>query len=223
MHTVIYGALANSLVAEAFKFVSLVSQNYGKLFPSQSVCTSLIKACSKIQHVTMAMTFFNVLKNNYTSFINVIHYNALLDVCARAGQTKLVKDILQEMEKNNIKPNLQSYNSAIDSCSPNKSFEQANEFYEKMTETLQPDSYTFNHLIHCCDKTHEIEAATVFFDIMVERKLNIPYSLFSYFIILCVKKNRLDQVKKINKEMKKRGLEPNETVKMWLDKAGEPI
>merc|ERR1719507_2483471 len=84
--------------------------------------------------------------------VSLSAYNALIDACARSSDMGRVPQLLQDMAKDGLEPNIVTYSTILKGyCQenrPDKAFELLQEM--KQSSKYQPDEITYNTLIDGC-------------------------------------------------------------------------
>ncbi len=83
----------------------------------------------------------------------MISYNAAISACEKGGQWEQAMQLLQQMVKQGITPNVISYNAAISACEKVGQCEHAIKLFGDMEkEGIKRDVITYNVAISACEK-----------------------------------------------------------------------
>jgi pentatricopeptide repeat protein len=138
---------------------------------------------------------------------NVDTYNLVIKSFAESGSTSSVFSILDEMDRNSVKPNVITINNAISGFYSEKKFEEVEKLMNLMGERyrLYPSLSTYNVRIESLCKLKKSSEAKELFQGMIKggRK---PNSVSYYHLIggFC-REGNYDEAKSLFADMKRRG------------------
>ena len=92
--------------------------------------------------------------------LNVFCYSAAIGACGRSGEYEVAIELLDEMTRAGVWPNLIVYNTAINAAAKAAKTEQAMQLFDDMLAAgLKPDTNTFWSLVKSCRRRGEWELA----------------------------------------------------------------
>jgi len=83
---------------------------------------------------------------------SIVTFNTLIDACARCGEVCRVPILLEDMDKNNVEPNLITYSAILKGYCQDGKLDKAFELLASMRQTtkFKPDEIMFNSLLDGC-------------------------------------------------------------------------
>lgn len=134
-------------------------------------------------------------------------YNLVIKSFAESGLSNSVFSILDEMDRNNVKPNVATINNAISGFYSEKKFDEVGKLLNLMEERykLYPSLSTYNVRIQSLCKLKRSNEAKALFQGMITRGRK-PNSVSYYHLIngFC-REGNLEEAKGLFADMKKRG------------------
>lgn len=132
---------------------------------TSNVYGALLSCYCKERDLDKALEIFEQLKElNGTSTLN---YNNLLSLHYNLEQPEKVVSLVQEMEENNIAPDLYTYNMMINSHAALKNLDACEGVLEKMeSSNVKPDLFTYGNLATIYFNSGLHEKATTFLELM---------------------------------------------------------
>merc|ERR1719471_2324114 len=115
------------------------------------IYNSVLKGFSHLKQYDRAWDVYTdmlPLKSQFTS----VTYNAIIDLCARSTAMSYVPELLEEMSRAGVDPNLVTYSTIVKGHCQENRMDRALELFEDMKRTLKcrPDEITYNTLIDGC-------------------------------------------------------------------------
>lgn len=105
--------------------------------------------------------------------LSLVAFNTLIDSCARCKQMSYITDIILDMQKNSIEPNLITYSSILKGYCQENRLERAFELLATMRETTKfvPDEIMYNSLLDGCARLALYDRGMTVLDEMLEAKV----------------------------------------------------
>merc|ERR1719215_711621 len=99
---------------------------------------------------------------------SVITFNAVIDACARNGQTERVPELLEEMKKQGLEPNLITYSTMIKGACQQGDMQSALSTLDTLRKTshFKPDEIVYNTLLDGCAQAGLVAEGKRIFDEM---------------------------------------------------------
>merc|ERR1719492_671590 len=118
------------------------------------IYNSVLKGLSHLKQYDRAWDVYTEmlpLKSQFTS----VTYNAIIDLCARSSKMSYVPELLEEMSKAGVDPNIVTYSTIVKGHCQENRMDRALELLEVMKQTKQfkPDEITYNTLIDGCARS----------------------------------------------------------------------
>jgi len=132
-------------------------------------------------------------------------YNALVDACARNWEMRSVPKILQDMDKQNIRPNLITYSAILKGyCQENK-IDKAYELLESMRQSTEfhPDEIMYNSLLDGCARQGMYDRGLLLLKDMQQDGINPTNFTLSVLVKLCNRGGRLEEAFRLTEEISK--------------------
>merc|ERR1719507_1754999 len=87
--------------------------------------------------------------------VSLSAYNALIDACARSSDMGRVPQLLQDMAKDGLEPNIVTYSTILKGYCQENRLDKAFELLQEMKQSskYQPDEITYNTLIDGCARS----------------------------------------------------------------------
>jgi pentatricopeptide repeat protein len=120
--------------------------------------TSLMKELGQVSTADVAMATFNWLMCHFGPPYTIDAFNELMMVCRRHHNFKLALRVFDMLENGGLKPDILSYNLAIECCKEDavlnhrtEGCDRAYRLFERMCHAgTPPNSFTFTSLIVAC-------------------------------------------------------------------------
>lgn len=164
--TLVSGLCANSMLDDAFRLKeTMVKQHNVK--PNVCVYTSLLKGLCKDGKLDLALQLKEemLLDTNLKLESNV--YSTLIRFLFEASRKGEVVDILEEMKRLGVKPDVVTYNAILSGfCKDEKDFDAAYETLNEMVKQgCKPDVVSYNTIISgLCEAGKWMDASELFDD-----------------------------------------------------------
>ncbi|CAE8610986.1 unnamed protein product [Polarella glacialis] len=178
---------------------------------NQQTFGKLIESAAKAGDVERATEWLVALEQNSRLDATDVHYNAVIDACAKGLRPDRAVFWLDRMINSTTSPTASSYNSVINSFAQLGKTDDAWQCLHKMqAASLTPTVVSYTSIIHSCAKRADTAAAVKFFGIMMQRSV-LPNHL-SYTAVMKAFANAGDiqYVKYWFEKLKDAGLRPNE-------------
>lgn len=141
----------------------------------------------------------------------VFAYSALISAYAKSGFSAEALGVFESMKALGLRPNIVSYNAAIDACGKGGVDLQltAGLFREMLHCGVLPDRKTFNSLLAACSRAGHLEDARMMFDEMI--RLGIGRDIYTYntFIDAVCKCGNMDLAVQVMSDMSTGKVRPN--------------
>ncbi|KAK9091440.1 hypothetical protein Sjap_024617 [Stephania japonica] len=137
---------------------------------------------------------------------NTTSYNVLLGGCLENGDHDKFVELLGEMERKGLTPNLVTYNHRIAKLCRSRGGigTDAKKVFDEMKEKkVKPNSDSYAGLIRYCVRRKDYETALVFCEESLERRFVPPFTCVKDVVKGLVGINKEDEAKKIVEKMKK--------------------
>lgn len=157
-----------------------------------------------------ALLFFNWVKANSPSSLNVYTYNVLLRVLRRGEQWETGRGLVEEMIEQGFPPDNYTYATIITFAIRCNLPDEALSWFAKMQEAgCKPDKVTYTAVIDVLAKARRIEEALDLFSKM--KSDGVPLDVVSYSTILKVHgmDRNFGEMMKVYEEMQSAGVLPN--------------
>ena len=134
----------------------------------------------------------------------------LCQACGKSKKYEKALELLAEMRKHGLEPNIITYNAAISACENCKQDEKALELMADMRQhKLMPNIITYNAVISSCEKGQKYEKAL---ELVAELRLHgLEPSIITYnaAITACEKGQKYEKALELLVELKHDGLPTN--------------
>ncbi|XP_058723784.1 small ribosomal subunit protein mS86 (rPPR1)-like [Vicia villosa] len=138
---------------------------------------------------------------------NVDTYNLVIKSFAESGSTSSVFSILDEMDRNSVRPNATTINNSIGGFYSEKKFEEVGKLLNLMEERykLYPGLSTYNVRIQSLCKLKRSSEAKALFQGMITRGRKPNSVSYTHLINGFCREGDLEEAKRLFADMKKRG------------------
>merc|ERR1719384_2720346 len=130
-------------------------------------------------------------------------YNALIDACARNSDMSQVPQVLQDMAKDGLEPNIVTYSTILKGyCQENrlgKAFELLQEM--KLSTKYRPDEITYNTLIDGCARHGLYDRGVLLLREMQEAGVRVTNFTLSVLVKLATRSRRPEKAFDLCKEL----------------------
>merc|ERR1719201_2195266 len=91
--------------------------------------------------------------------LSIVTYNTLIDACARCNHMERIPDILEDMKKHRIKPNVITYSTMLKGHCQNGDIPTAFLILDQMKKEarLKPDEIMYNSLLDGCAQNNLVD------------------------------------------------------------------
>ena len=187
--------------------VFLSMHQFGCFQDLQSFNTILDVLC-KSKRVEMAYNLFKVFKGKFRA--DCVSYNVMVNGWCLIKRTNKALEMLKEMVKRGLTPNLTSYNTMLKGYFRAGQINEAWDFFLEMKKRdCEIDVITYTTVIHGFGVAGEIKRARKVFDTMVKKGVLPSVATYNAFIQVLCKKDNVDNAIVIFEEMVVKGYVPN--------------
>ncbi|KAJ6676744.1 TETRATRICOPEPTIDE REPEAT (TPR)-LIKE SUPERFAMILY PROTEIN-RELATED [Salix viminalis] len=187
--------------------VFLSMHQFGCFQDLQSFNTILDVLC-KSKRVEMAYNLFKAFKGKFRA--DRVSYNVMVNGWCLINRTNKALEMLKEMVKRGLTPNLISYNTMLKGYFRAGQINEAwNFFLEMKKRDCEIDVVTYTTVIHGFGVAGEIKRARKVFDTMVKKGVLPSVATYNAFIQVLCKKDSVDNAIVIFEEMVVKGYVPN--------------
>ncbi|KAJ6374210.1 hypothetical protein OIU78_029838 [Salix suchowensis] len=187
--------------------VFLSMHQFGCFQDLQSFNTILDVLC-KSKRVEMAYNLFKAFKGKFRA--DRVSYNVMVNGWCLINRTNKALEMLKEMVKRGLTPNLISYNTMLKGYFRAGQINEAwNFFLEMKKRDCEIDVVTYTTVIHGFGVAGEIKRAQKVFDTMVKKGVLPSVATYNAFIQVLCKKDSVDNAIVIFEEMVVKGYVPN--------------
>ncbi|KAK7359756.1 hypothetical protein VNO77_01721 [Canavalia gladiata] len=142
---------------------------------------------------------------------NVDTYNLVIKAFAESGSSSSVYSVLDEMDRNSVRPNLTTLNNCIGGFYREEKFEEVGKLLKFMEEKYRvfPALSTYNVRILSLCKLKRCSEAKALLEGMVCGGRKPNSNSYCYLITGFCKEGNLEEAKRLFRDMKKRGYHPD--------------
>ncbi|CAE8627385.1 unnamed protein product [Polarella glacialis] len=154
-------------------------------------------------------------------------YTSVVTALARAGKHSSVLDLLNDMERSSLGPNVITYSAAISACTEYKHWEAGLHLLRRLQSGQEsPNVITYNAAITSLEKSFKWEMALEVFSELLKSNLNPTEVSFSAAVSACRHGHNWELALHLNKDMLYRGLRGNlvtwSCLILALEKSNQP-
>jgi pentatricopeptide repeat protein len=125
---------------------------------------------------------------------SIVTYNTLVDACARCTEMARVPTLLEDMQRQNIEPNLITYGAILKGYCQEGKLDRAYELLDSMRKTtrFKPDEIMFNSLLDGCARQGLWERGIASLEEMEQEGIKPSNFTLSILVKLASRSKRLD-------------------------------
>ena len=137
-------------------------------------------------------------------------YSMAVSAWGRVRQWKQAVELLSEMKRHGVEPDVITYNAAISACAKGKQWKHALGLLSEMRERgLEPNVITYSAAMSACEKGSQWERALELLQEMHNYGIEPNVITYSAALSACAKGSQSEHALELLSEMRERGVEPN--------------
>ncbi|GJM99697.1 hypothetical protein PR202_ga16822 [Eleusine coracana subsp. coracana] len=166
-------------------------------FPSAEILVFLCENLCKYSKGDEMWGIFTVLfEKGYCN--NSRDYHLVVSFLGKAGKVREAYDVLKEMKRKRLEPEISSYNSLMEALCRNDLLRPAKKLWDEMfTVDCSPNLQTYNILITKFADIGETEEAQQLFDHMTQKGVAPDCATYTSVITMLCKENKYEQAMEI--------------------------
>jgi len=127
--------------------------------------------------------------------LSIVTYNTLIDACARCAHMEHIPDILEDMKKHRIKPNVITYSTMLKGHCQNGDIQTGFLILEQMKKDarLKPDEIMYNSLLDGCAQNNLVDEGLRLVEEMQAEGVQPSNFTLSILVKLMNRARKLDQ------------------------------
>lgn len=216
---IIYGCLLNSCVK--CNKVDLLDTFYSNMIndniePNAIIYTTLIKGYSKAKKFNKAFELYDTIEKEQKDIMNIVLYNAILDVCVESGESGRLKKIFKELtsnakaNENTPVPNVITYSTMIKGLAKSGEIDEAKKIYEFVLNNFDElDEVLFNTIADGFARSNHEDIALNVLEEMKKRNIKRSSIIYSILMRMYSYMNREDKCVAMFNQMKEDNIKPS--------------
>jgi len=180
------------------------------LEPSIRAFTSTISTLTKGGQWQEALQLFISMNKYCGNKSNVYCYNAAMSACRKGKRWKLALDILRNMKRDELHPDVISYSTAISACEKSGKVDEAVALLQEMkADNMSPDVIIYSATISACEKGGKVEKAIDLLEEMQANEVQPDVITYNATISACEKGGASDAAIKLFRQMETKNISPD--------------
>jgi len=178
--------------------------------PSIRAFTSTISTLTKSGQWQEALQLFASMNKYCGTKSNVYCHNAAMSACRKGKRWKLALDILGNMKRDELHPDVISYSTAISACEKSGKVDEALSLLKEMkADGMSPDVIIYSATISACEKGGRVDNAIALLEEMQANEVHPDVITYNATISACEKGGASDEAIKLLKQMETERIEPD--------------
>lgn len=180
------------------------------LEPSIRAFTSTISTLTKGGQWQEALQLFISMNKYCGNKSNVYCYNAAMSACRKGKRWKLALDILRNMKRDELHPDVISYSTAISACEKSGKVDEALALLQEMkSDNMSPDVIIYSATISACEKGGKVDKAIDLLEEMQANEVHPDVITYNATISACEKGGASDAAIKLFRQMETKNISPD--------------
>merc|ERR1719221_1018008 len=164
---------------------------YNEMLSLKSQFTNVKGHCQE-NRIDRALELLEVMKRTRELRPDEFMYNTLIDGCARNGMYERGLALLQEMQRNGVRPSAYTLTVTVKLADRGRRPEKAFELCEELSKKyhLAMNVYIYNNLIHTCTRAQDVDWALDLLDRMLRERIRPDVRTYTLLLRGCLSDRR---------------------------------